>query len=106
MIRNNIVFKTNSVVKYMCESLLDPGDRQKMLSVTSPRMSKLACSSITELVLIVLVVGSVMGLMEKRFYGELQGQLSSWRIPGMPEHIFISLAGKWVAYNLFLFFSF
>lgn len=106
LIRSIIDIKTTAVLKYMTESLLDDEERQKMLSVTLPRMRSLACSSLTEIILILLIVGSVFSLVQSGAYSELLGGSSSWKQVATQEGHTLTLAGKWAMFISIPFFQF
>lgn len=106
LIRNVINIKTTAVIRYIAESLLDDEERQKFLSVKLPKMRKLACSSLTEGVILLIVLASVLSLIQSGAYGGLQGSATSWKFVGLPADNIISLAGKWAAYISVPFFQF
>ena len=106
LIRNVINVKTTAVIRYMTNSLLEGEARQKMIEVTLPWMRKLACSSLTEAVLILIVLASVLGLEESGAYGGIQGDATSWKFIGMPAQNIMSLAGKWAFFISVPFFQF
>ena len=106
LIRNTIDLKTTAVIKYMTVSLLDAEEQQRMLTVVLPRMRRWACSSITEWIMILIVVGSAWGLVQKVGYGGLQGDGINWRFVGLPADNVLSLAGKWAAFISIPFFQF
>jgi hypothetical protein len=106
LVRNNINIKTTAVTRYMANSLLDGEGRQKMIDVTIPRMQKLACSSLTEIVLILIVLGSVLGLAKSGAYTGLLSDSTSWKFVGLPEDNMMSLAGKWAFFISVPFFQF
>lgn len=106
LIRNVINIKTTAVIRYIAESLLDDEERQKFLAVKLPKMRKLACSSLTEGVILLIVLASVLSLIQSGAYGGLQGSATSWKFVGLPADNVISLAGKWAAYISVPFFQF
>ncbi len=106
LIRSVIDIKTTAVLKYMTESLLDAEEQQKMLSVTLPRMRQLACSSMTEIILILVVVVSALSLIESGTYTELLGGSTSWKLLNTQDGSVMSLAGKWAAFISVPFFQF
>lgn len=95
LIRNVIDIKTTAVTRYMSESLLEPDVRQKLLSVKLPKLRKLACSSWTEIVLLLIVASAVISVYQSGVYGGLQGVDSDWKFAGRPEENVLSLAGTW-----------
>lgn len=106
LIRTVITIKTTAAIKYMTDSLLDSEERYKMLSVTLPKMRKLACSSLTEITLILLVVASVFSLLESGAYGELLGGASTWKFSSVQGDSVMTLAGKWAFFISIPFFQF
>jgi hypothetical protein len=106
LIRNAIDIKSTAVTKYMAESLLDAEERQKMLSVTLPGMRKLACSTWTEIVLLLIILGSVLSIVQSGVYGGLQGGETNWKFTGMPLENVMSAAGKWAVFVSIPFFQF
>ena len=106
LIRSVIDIKTTAVLKYMTLSLLDDEEQRKMISVTLPRMRKLACSSLTEIILSLLVVGSAFSLSQSGAYTELLGGSTSWKLVNTQDGGMISLAGKWAAFISVPFFQF
>jgi len=106
LIRSVISVKTAAAVKYMTESLLDPEEQHKMLSVTLPKMRKLACSSMTEIILILIVAGSVFSLIQSGAYAELMSKSTTWKFIIAGEGNVLSPAGKWAAFISIPFFQF
>lgn len=106
LIRGVIDLKTTSVIKYLTDSLLDGDEQQKMLSATLPRMRKLACSSLTEITLILLVAGSVFSLYQSGAFAGLLGGSTSWKFVNTQDGSMMSLAGKWAAFVSIPFFQF
>lgn len=106
LIRSIIDIKTTAVIKYLTDSLLDSEEQQKMVSVTLPRMRKLACSSLTEIILLLLVIASVLSLYQSGAYTELLGGSTSWKHVGAHDGHMLSLAGKWAAFVSIPFFQF
>ena len=105
-IRNIIDIKTTAVIKYFTNSLLEEEGRQKMLTITLPRIRKLASSSLTELILILIVIAFVMGLLKSGVYSELQSGSTTWKFIGMSDGNVMSLAGKWAVFVSIPFFQF
>ncbi|HQW01818.1 MAG TPA: hypothetical protein PLR30_05040 [Saprospiraceae bacterium] len=106
LIRNVIGIKTTAAIKYMSDSLLDSEERHQMVSVTLPKMRRLACSSLTELILILLIVASVFSLTRSGAYGELLGGASTWKFTSESGQSMMTLAGKWAFYISIPFFQF
>src|SRR6187431_2153692 len=106
LIRITIDIKTTAVIKYMLNSLMGEEERQRMLKEVLPRMRKLACSSLTEWIMLLIVIGSVWSLVQKVGYGGLQGDGINWRFVGAPGDNILSLAGKWAAFISIPFFQF
>lgn len=106
LIRNVINIKSTAVIKYMSESLLDEDERKTMLSGTLPRLRSLACGSFTEIILILIVLGSVFSLAQGSVYGGIQGDATTWKFAGIPEDNVMSPAGKWAFFVSIPFFQF
>lgn len=106
LIRNVIDIKTTAVTKYIAENLLEPDVRQKLLSVKLPWLRKLACSSWTELVLILIVTSALISVYQSGVFGGIQGVDSNWKFIGKPEENILSLAGKWAVCISIPFFQF
>lgn len=106
LIRNVIDVKTTAVTKYIAESLLEPDVRQNLLSGKLPWLRKLACSSWTEIVLILIIVSSMVSVYQSGVYGDLQEGATNWKFAGMPEENVLSLAGKWALFISIPFFQF
>lgn len=106
LIRKVIHKKTMAVIGYMADALLDEESRQKLITETMPRMRKLACSSWTEAILILIVVSSAFSLYQSGAYTEIVGESTSWKIDNTREGTVISLAGKWAAFISIPFFQF
>lgn len=106
LIRSVIDIKTTAVIKYMTDSLLDAEEQRKMLSVTLPRMRKLACSSLTEVILMLIIAASAFSLYQSGTYTELLGGTTSWKIENTQDGSVISMAGKWAAFISIPFFQF
>ncbi len=106
LIRSVIDIKTTAVTRYMSESLLEPDVRQKLLSVKLPKLRKLACSSWTEIVLLLIVASAVISVYQSGVYGGLQGVDSDWKFAGRPEENVLSLAGTWAVCFSIPFFQF
>lgn len=106
LIRKVIDVKSSGVIKYVSDFLLDPADRQKLLDVKLPRFRKLACSSLTELILLMIILGSILSIVKSGVYGGLQGGDTSWKFAGLPEDNVMSLAGKWAVFVSIPFFQF
>ena len=104
--RNPISAKSGAVTKYLTDSLLTEEERKKMLSTSLPFYRKLACSSLTELILIVLILISVLGLIKTGTYGGLHGDVSTWMFEGRPEDNIMTSAGKWAVFISLPFFQF
>ncbi len=105
-IRNIIDIKTTAVIRYFTESLLDAEGRQRMLSITLPRIRKLACSSLTEVIIILIVISFMMGLLSSGVYSGLQSGSTSWKFVGAADGNVISMAGKWAVFVSIPFFQF
>jgi len=105
-IRNIITIKTTAVTKYLSNSLLDEETRDSMLNFTLPRIRKLACSSVTELILILIVVSFVLGLFKSGVISNLAGSETSWKFIGPAQSGTVSLAGKWAVFVAIPFFQF
>lgn len=105
-IRNIIDIKTTAVIKYFTESLLDAEGRERMMTITLPRIRKLACSSLTELILMLIVISFMLGLMKSGVYSGLQSGSTTWKFIGMADGNVISLAGKWAVFVSIPFFQF
>lgn len=106
LIRNVIDIKTTAVTKYISQSLLETDVRQNLLSTKLPWLRKLACSSYTEIVLILIIVSSVVSVYQSGVFGGLQGGATNWKFAGPPEQNSMSLAGKWAFYISIPFFQF
>ena len=106
LIRGTISLKTAAVTKYLSGSLLKEEGKQKMISSVLPFARKLACSSVTELILLLFVGGSVFSLYSAGTYGGIQGEASTWMFLGLPEENILSRAGKWAVYVSLPFFQF
>lgn len=105
-IRNIIDIKTTAVIKYFTESLLDAEGRERMMTITLPRIRKLACSSLTELILMLIVISFMLGLLKSGVYSGLQSGSTTWKFIGMADGNVISLAGKWAVFVSIPFFQF
>lgn len=106
LIRTVITIKTTAAIKYMTDSLLDSDERHKMLSVTLPKMRKIACSSLTEITLILIIVVSVFSLIQSGAYSELLGEASTWKFSSVQGDSVMTLAGKWAFFISIPFFQF
>jgi hypothetical protein len=106
LIRGTISLKTAAVTKYLSGSLLSEEGKQKMISSVLPLARKLACSSVTELIILLIVAGSVYSLYSTGKYGGIQGEASTWMFLGLPEENTLSNAGKWAVYISLPFFQF
>jgi hypothetical protein len=106
LIRRVIDIKTSAVTGYISESMLDADVRQKLLTVQLPWLRKLACSSWTEVVLLLIVASAVISVYHSGVYGGLQGVDSDWKFVGRPEENVLSLAGKWAVCISIPFFQF
>ena len=106
LIRKVIDVKSAGVIKYVSDYLLEPADRQKLLGDKLPWFRKLACSSLTEIVLILVVLASILSLVQSGVYGGLQGGDTTWKFSGLPEDNVMSLAGKWAVFISIPFFQF
>ena len=106
LIRDTISVKTGAVTQYVSRALLKDEEQQKMLTRTLPFMRKLACSSFTELVIVLLVVGSVLGLIQTGAYGGIQSEHTNWMYIGNHADHHMSRAGQWASYISIPFFQF
>jgi hypothetical protein len=106
LIRDTISLKTGAVTQYVSRSLLQEEDQQRMLTRTLPFMRKLACSSITELIILLLVAGSVLGLIETGAYDGIQSEHTNWMYIGNDANKIMSRAGHWAFYVSIPFFQF
>ncbi len=106
LIRKVVDYKTTAVTKYISESLLEPDVRQKLLSGKLPWLRKLACSSVTELVLFLIVASAVISVYKSGVFLGLQGVDSDWKFDGEPGQNGLSLAGKWALFISIPFFQF
>jgi hypothetical protein len=77
-----------------------------MLDVTLPRIRKLACSSLTEFMLIIIVICFVLGLFSSGIINTIQGSETSWKFVGPAQSSNVSLAGKWAVFVSIPFFQF
>ena len=106
LIRKVIDIKSTGAIKYVSDYILEPADRQRLLEVKLPRYRKLACSSLTEVVLLLIILASILSLVESGVYGGLQGGATTWKFAGLPENNVMSLAGKWAVFISVPFFQF
>jgi hypothetical protein len=106
LIRSVITIKTTAAIKYMSDSLLEGEKRQEMLSGTLPRMRKIACSSLTEIILILIIATSAFSLVQSGAYSELLGGATSWKFTNVQGTNVMSMAGKWAVYISIPFFQF
>ena len=106
LIRKIINTKTTAVLQYLVDSLLDADERKKFVEDKLPGMRKLAGSSLTEAILILIVLASVFSLVQSGAYGGLEGGATSWKFVGKPEDNVISMAGKWAVFVSIPFFQF
>jgi hypothetical protein len=90
----------------LTDSLLDTEEHQKMVSKTLPRMRKLACSSFTEIILILVVAGSVFSLYQSGAFASILGGETSWKFVNTEGGDMMSMAGKWAAFVSIPFFQF
>jgi len=95
MIKLVIDSKVFAVAKYISESLLSPEERQLTLATILLRTKKLASSALTEIILLLIVIGSTVSLVKGGAYSALEAGTTSWMTSGVDGNQALSFAGYW-----------
>lgn len=109
MIELTIDSKVYVVLKYLAEELMSLDERQKFLTTAFRRARKLTGSALTEIILLLIVIGATVSFVGGGVYGALEGGSTSWMTYTGAAGRQMTIAGYWaifISIPIFQFFAF
>lgn len=95
MIKFAIDGKVMAVLKYLSEALMSAEERELIFTTVLRRAKKMTGSALTEIILLLIVVGSTISLVKSGAYSALEGGTTSWMTSGIAGNQTLSFAGYW-----------
>jgi hypothetical protein len=106
MIKLAIDSKVLEVSKYIAEALLSPEERDLILSTAIRRAKKLTSSALTEIIVLLIVVGLTLSMVKNGVYSALEGETSSWMATTNAGIQALSFSGYWAVFISIPLFQF
>ena len=106
MIKPAIDNKVVKVTKYLSETLMGPEERHEIISKAFFRAKKLTSSGLTEIILLLIVIGITISLVKGGVYSALEGGTTSWMASTKTGIQSLSFAGDWAVFFSIPLFSF
>jgi len=106
MIKPAIDHKVVVVTKYLSEALMSPEERYDIVTKVFYRAKKLTSSALTEIILILIVIGLTISLVKGGVYNALEGATMSWMASNKTGNQSLSFAGNWAVFISIPVFSF
>jgi hypothetical protein len=107
LIKSAIDSKVNAVTKYISDALMDQEERHLILNTAFQRAKKLTNSGLTELILLIIVIGATISFVKTGAFGSIKEGASSWMANNNTVNKDLSIAGYWAIFcslPLFQFF--
>ncbi len=98
--------KAYVVIKYLAEELMSLDERQKFLTTAFRRARKLTGSALTEIILLLIVIGATVSFVGGGVYGALEGGTTSWMTYTGAAGQQMSIAGYWAIFISIPIFQF
>ncbi len=98
--------KVTAVAKYLAEALMSPEERQEILSTAFRRAKKLTSSALTEIILLLIVIGATVSFVKAGVFSALVGGTTSWMTYNKDGSHALSVAGYWAVIISIPFFQF
>ena len=95
MIKLPIDTKVNAVTKFLAEVLMSPEERQEFLTTAFRRARKLTSSAVTEIILLLIVIGATVSFVKGGVYSALEDGTISWMTYTKEAGQRLSVAGYW-----------
>jgi hypothetical protein len=95
MIKLPIDTKVNAVTKFLAEVLMSPEERQEFLTTAFRRARKLTSSALTEIILLLIVIGTTVSFVKGGAYSALKDGAISWMTYTNEAGQRLSVAGYW-----------
>jgi hypothetical protein len=106
MIKPVIDHKVVEVTKYLSEALMSPEDRHDIVTRAFHRAKKLTSSALTEVILLLIVIGLTISLVKGGVYSALEGGTTSWMASNKSGNQSLSFSGDWAVFFSIPVFSF
>ena len=106
MIKPAIDRKVVEVTKYLSEALMSPDERYDIVTRAIYRAKKLTSSALTEIILVLIVIGLTISLVKGGVYSALEGGTMSWMASNKTGNQSLSFAGDWAVFISIPVFSF
>lgn len=106
MIELTIDSKVYVVLKYLAEELMSLDERQKFLTTAFRRARKLTGSALTEIILLLIVIGATVSFVGGGVYGALEGGSTSWMTYTGAAGRQMTIAGYWAIFISIPIFQF
>ncbi|MEI7982655.1 MAG: hypothetical protein WCI71_13470 [Bacteroidota bacterium] len=106
MIKPAIDNKVVEVTMYLSETLMGPEERHEIITKAFFRAKKLTSSGLTEIVLLLIVIGMTISLVKGGVYSALEGGITSWMASTKTGNQSLSFAGDWAVFFSIPLFSF
>jgi len=106
MIELTIDSKVYVVIKYLAEELMSLKDRQDFLATSFQRARKLTNSALTEIILLLIVIGITVSFVRGGVYATLEDGTTSWMTYTREASQRMSVAGYWAIFISIPIFQF
>jgi len=106
MIEPTIDSKVFVVIKYLAEELMSLEDRQKFLATSFRRARKLTGSALTEIILLLIVIGVTISFVKAGVYNAPGNGTTSWMTYTGEAGQLMSVAGYWAIFISIPIFQF
>jgi hypothetical protein len=95
LLKKHVFNKLASSTEHICTTLLNQEELQSMIDTTFPTVRKLANSSLTEVLILLLVVASTVSMVRGGVYTSLGGENTTWMTLLNDSELSLSRAGRW-----------
>ena len=106
LIKLPIDSKVNVVTKYLAEVLMSSEERQEFLTTAFRRARKLTSSALTEIILLLIVIGATISFVKGGVYSALEDGTTSWMTYSNDVGQRLSVAGYWAVFISIPIFQF
>jgi hypothetical protein len=106
MIKVGIDSKVLEVSKYIADALLSPEERELIHATAIRRAKKLTSSGLTEIFVLIVVVGLTLSMVKNGIYSALEGDTSSWMATIKAGNHAFSYSGYWAVFISIPLFQF
>ena len=98
--------KVYVVIKYLAEELMGPEEQKEFLATAFRRARKLTNSAVTEIIVLLIVIGVTVSFVRGGVYAALEGGTTSWMTYTRGGSQQMSVAGYWAVFISIPIFQF